>query len=118
MNKKDAYDLGLIYSIEEERDKKDAIIEILKTIYDPEISINIYDLGLIYSIEIEEDKKVKIDMTLTSANCPFAQTLPVEVRDKVLSVDGIEEAFVEMVWDPIWGPDQMSEAAKLELNLL
>ena len=118
MNKKDAYDLGLIYSIEAEADKKDAIIEILKTIYDPEISINIYDLGLIYSIEIEEDKKVKIDMTLTSANCPFAHTLPVEVRDKVLSIDGIEEAFVEMVWDPIWGPDHMSEAAKLELNLL
>ena len=98
--------------------KKDEIIEILKTIYDPEISVNIYDLGLIYSIETEEDKKVKIDMTLTSANCPFAQSLPVEVRDKVLSINGIEEASVEIVWDPLWGIEQMSESAKLELNLL
>ena len=97
--------------------KKDEIIEILKTIYDPEISINIYDLGLIYSIEIEEDKKVKIDMTLTSANCPFAQSLPVEVRHKILSIEGIEEAFVEIVWDPTWSAEQMSETAKLELNI-
>ena len=98
--------------------KKDEIIETLRTIYDPEISVNIYDLGLIYSIEVEENKKVKINMTLTSANCPFAQEIPVEVQDKVLLIDGIEEASVEIVWDPLWGTDQMSEAAKLELNLL
>ena len=97
--------------------KKDEIVETLKTIYDPEISVNIYDLGLIYSIEVEEDKKVKIDMTLTSANCPFAQEIPVEVRDKVLLIDGIEETSVEIVWDPVWSMDQMSEVAKLELNL-
>ena len=98
--------------------KKDEIIETLKTIFDPEISVNVYDLGLIYSIEIEESKNVKIDMTLTSANCPFAQSIPVEVRDKVLLVDGIEEVSVEIVWVPRWGPDQMSELAKIELNLL
>jgi len=97
--------------------KKDEIVKILKTIYDPEISINIYDLGLIYSIKIEENKKVKIDMTLTSANCPFAQSLPVEVRDKVLLIKGVEDVSIEMVWDPLWGPDQMSDVAKLELNL-
>ena len=97
--------------------KKDEIVKILKTIYDPEISINIYDLGLIYSIKIEENKKVKIDMTLTSANCPFAQSLPVEVRDKVLLLKGVEDVSIEMVWDPLWGPDQMSDVAKLELNL-
>ena len=97
--------------------KKDEIVETLKTIYDPEISVNIYDLGLIYSIEVEEDKKVKIDMTLTSANCPFAQEIPIEVRDKVLLIDGIEETSVEIVWDPVWSMDQMSEVAKLELNL-
>lgn len=97
--------------------KKDEIVETLKTIYDPEISVNIYDLGLIYSIEVEEDKKVKIDMTLTSANCPFAQEIPVEVRDKVLLIDGIEETSVEIVWDPVWSMEQMSEVAKLELNL-
>ena len=97
--------------------KKDEIVETLRTIYDPEISVNIYDLGLIYSIEVEEDKKVKIDMTLTSANCPFAQEIPVEVRDKVLLIDGIEETSVEIVWDPVWSMDQMSEVAKLELNL-
>ena len=97
--------------------KKDEIVEILKTIYDPEISVNIYDLGLIYSIKIEENKKVKIDMTLTSANCPFAQTIPVEVRDKVLLADGVKDVSVEIVWDPLWGPDQMSDIAKMELNL-
>jgi|TARA_R110000824_G_scaffold299479_1_gene487568 FeS assembly SUF system protein len=97
--------------------KKDEIVEILKTIYDPEISVNIYDLGLIYSIKIEENKKVKIDMTLTSANCPFAQTIPVEVRDKVLLADGVEDVSVKIVWDPLWGPDQMSDIAKMELNL-
>ena len=97
--------------------KKDEIVEILKTIYDPEISVNIYDLGLIYSIKIEENKKVKIDMTLTSANCPFAQTIPVEVRDKVLLADGVEDVSVKIGWDPLWGPDQMSDIAKMELNL-
>jgi FeS assembly SUF system protein len=98
--------------------KRYYVIEVLKTIYDPEISVNIYDLGLIYSIEIEDSKNVKIDMTLTSANCPFAQSIPVEVRDKVLLVDGIKEVSVEIVWVPLWGPDQMSEIAKIELNLL
>jgi FeS assembly SUF system protein len=98
--------------------KKDEVIETLKTIFDPEISVNVYDLGLIYSIEIEDSKSVKIDMTLTSANCPFAQSIPVEVRDKVLLINGIEEVSVEIVWTPLWGPDKMSEVAKLELNLL
>ena len=97
--------------------KKDEIIEALREVYDPEISVNIYDLGLIYRIDVEEGAKVKIAMTLTSANCPFAQIIPVEVRDRVLLVDGIEEVAVEIVWEPPWGVEQMSEAARLELNL-
>tara|TARA_R110000824_G_scaffold210334_1_gene396166 strand:+ start:471 stop:776 length:306 start_codon:yes stop_codon:yes gene_type:complete len=98
--------------------KESKIIETIRTIYDPEISVNIYDLGLIYSIQTDDSKKVNINMTLTSASCPFAQQIPAEVKEKVLQVNEIEDVSVNLVWDPIWGPDQMTEAAKLELGLL
>ena len=96
---------------------KEDIINAIRTIYDPEISVNIYDLGLIYSIQIEDSTKVNIDMTLTSAGCPFAQQIPVDVKEKVLQINEIEDVSVNLVWDPPWGTDQMSEVAKLELGL-
>jgi FeS assembly SUF system protein len=96
---------------------KEKIIENLKGIYDPEIPVNIYDLGLIYAINVDDDGNVKIDMTLTSPACPVAQTFPQTVQDSVLKVDGVSGVAVELVWDPPWDKDRMSEAAKLELNL-
>ena len=96
--------------------KKKVILEI-KKIYDPEIPVNIYELGLIYNIEIDEKNKVNIDMTLTSPNCPVAESLPNSVKDNVLKVDGVSDVDLNLVWDPPWDKDKMSEAAKLELNL-
>ena len=96
---------------------KEKIILEIKKIYDPEIPVNIYELGLIYNIEIDEKNKVNIDMTLTSPNCPVAESLPNSVKDKVLKVDGVSDVDLKLVWDPPWGKDRMSEAAKLELNL-
>ena len=97
--------------------KKEQIIEEIKKIYDPEIPINIYDLGLIYDIQIENDNFAKIKMTLTSPNCPVAETLPKEVKDGAMQVEGIENVDLKLVWDPPWSKDKMTEAAKLELNL-
>ena len=96
--------------------KKKVILEI-KKIYDPEIPVNIYELGLIYNIEIDEKNKVNIDMTLTSPNCPVAESLPNSVKDNVLKVDGVSGVDLNLVWDPPWDKNKMSEAAKLELNL-
>ena len=96
--------------------KKKVILEI-KKIYDPEIPVNIYELGLIYNIDIDEKNKVNIDMTLTSPNCPVAESLPNSVKENVLKVDGVSDVDLKLVWDPPWGKDRMSEAAKLELNL-
>jgi len=96
--------------------KKKVILEI-KKIYDPEIPVNIYELGLIYNIDIDEKNKVNIDMTLTSPNCPVAESLPNSVKDNVLKVDGVSDVDLKLVWDPPWDKDKMSEAAKLELNL-
>jgi len=96
---------------------KNQIEDVIKTIYDPEIPVDIYALGLIYDIRID-GKSVKILMTLTSPNCPAAQSLPAEVREKTLALPGVEEAGVEIVWDPPWGPEMMSEAAKLQLGYL
>ena len=96
---------------------KEKIILEIKKIYDPEIPVNIYELGLIYNIEIDEKNKVNIDMTLTSPNCPVAESLPNSVKDSVLKVDGVSDVDLKLVWDPPWGKDRMSEAAKLELNL-
>jgi len=92
------------------------VIEVLKTVYDPEIPVDIYELGLIYAIEIHEDATAHIKMTLTSPMCPVAEILPQEVEEKVRSVEGIEDVTMELVWDPPWNPDMMSEAAKLTLN--
>ena len=96
---------------------KDQIIAEIKKIYDPEIPVNIYELGLIYDINVDKDNNVKIDMTLTSPNCPVAESLPKEVKEGVMQVEGIEEVDLELVWDPPWTKDMMSDAAKLELNL-
>ena len=97
-------------------DLKDSIIQEIKKIYDPEIPVNIYELGLIYNITIE-DKKVDIEMTLTSPNCPVAESLPNMVKENILNVSGVEDVNLRLVWDPPWTKDKMSEAAKLELNL-
>ena len=96
--------------------KKKIILEI-KKIYDPEIPVNIYELGLIYNIGIDEKNKVNIDMTLTSPNCPVAESLPNSVKNNVLKINGVSEVDLKLVWDPPWDKNKMSEAAKLELNL-
>ena len=96
---------------------KEKIITEIKKIYDPEIPVNIYELGLIYKIEIKEEKKVNVDMTLTSPNCPVAESLPKMVKDNILKLDGVDDVDLKLVWDPPWTKDKMSEAAKLELNL-
>ena len=96
---------------------KEKIIEEIKKIYDPEIPVNIYDLGLIYDIKVEDKNTAKIKMTLTSPNCPVAESLPKEVKDGIMQVEGIENVDLKLVWDPPWNQTMMSEAAKLELNL-
>ena len=98
-------------------DLKEKVILEIKKIYDPEIPVNIYELGLIYNIEIDEKNKVNIDMTLTSPNCPVAESLPNMVKDNVEKLDGVSGVDLNLVWDPPWNKDKMSEAAKLELNL-
>ncbi len=94
------------------------IVKVLKTIYDPEIPVDIYELGLIYDVFVNEDNEVKILMTLTSPNCPVAETLPVEVEEKVKSLNVVKDAVVEITFDPPWSQDLMSEEAKLELGML
>ena len=97
---------------------QDQVIEVLKTIFDPEIPVDIYELGLIYEVKISAEGKVDIDMTLTSPNCPVAESLPKEVEDKVTEMEGVESAKVQIVFDPPWTQDMMSEAAKLECGFL
>lgn len=97
---------------------EDKIVDILKTIFDPEIPVDIYELGLIYEVRISKEGVVEIDMTLTSPNCPVAESLPKDVKDKVESVEGVSEAHVNIVFDPPWDKDMMSEEAKLELGFL
>ena len=94
------------------------IIEVLKTIYDPEIPVDVYELGLIYEVKIAEGGKVTIEMTLTSPNCPVAESLPQEIKDKILEIEGVEESTVNVVFEPPWDKDMMSEEAKLELGFL
>ena len=98
-------------------EKKEKIIQEVSKIYDPELPVNIYELGLIYDINVENEKFVKIKMTLTTPNCPVAESLPKEVKEAAMQVEGIQEVEVELVWDPPWNKDMMSEAAKLEMNL-
>ena len=103
---------------QEEIDRlSDGIIAGIKTVYDPEIPADIYELGLIYKIDIGDDGAVKIDMSLTSPNCPSAQELPIMVENAVASVPGVKEAKVEVVWDPPWDPSRMSDEARLVLNM-
>ena len=94
------------------------ILRVIKTIYDPEIPVDIYELGLIYDVFVNEDLEVKILMTLTTPNCPVAETLPLEVEEKVKSINEVKGAEVEITFDPPWSQDLMSEEAKLELGML
>jgi FeS assembly SUF system protein len=93
------------------------VVATLKTVYDPEIPVDIYELGLIYHIDVREDRTVEVRLTLTSPMCPVAGTLPPEVEAKVAQVEGVQDASVELVWDPPWSPAMMSEAARLELGM-
>tara|TARA_Y100001958_G_C21200405_1_gene527152 strand:+ start:919 stop:1221 length:303 start_codon:yes stop_codon:yes gene_type:complete len=96
---------------------KEKVINVIKKIYDPEIPVNIYDLGLIYKTEIDKNRKVLIEMTLTSPNCPVAESLPNSVKDNIMEIQEVTDVELKLVWDPPWTKDKMSEAAKLELNL-
>ena len=96
---------------------KEEVILALKTVFDPEIPVNIYDLGLIYDVKINEDNEVHIDMTLTSPGCPVAQTFPGTVENAVNQVEGVKDCTVELVWEPPWTQERMSEAARLELGI-
>ena len=96
---------------------KDKIIDAIKTVYDPEIPINIWEVGLVYEVQVDDAGNAHVLMTLTSPMCPVAESLPGEVEDKVAAVDGVESVAVEITWDPPWHPDMMSEAAKLELGM-
>jgi FeS assembly SUF system protein len=95
---------------------KSAVVDVLKTVYDPEIPVDIWELGLIYDLDVDEAGGVKIRMTLTSPMCPVAETLPPEVEAKARGVEGVSDVKLDLVWDPPWSPSMMSEAARLELN--
>ena len=99
-------------------DVKNSVIDALKSIYDPEIPVDIYELGLIYDVDISEDGDAVVTMTLTTPHCPVAESLPNEVELRVLSVPGIRDAEVKLVWDPPWDPSKMSDEARLELGML
>lgn len=94
------------------------VVEMLKTIYDPEIPVDVFELGLIYEVKIDAENNVAIDMTLTSPNCPVAESLPKEIEDKVASIDEVKSCKITIVFDPPWDKDMMSEEAKLELGFL
>mgnify|MGYP001407713948 FL=1 len=96
---------------------KDKIINEVKKIYDPEIPVNIYELGLIYDINVDNKNNVKVKMTLTSPNCPVAESLPKEVKDSIMKIKEVNKVDLDLVWDPPWDKSMMSESAKLELNL-
>jgi FeS assembly SUF system protein len=95
---------------------KDEIIEVLKTVYDPEIPVDVYELGLIYAIDIDNDANVQIMMTLTAPNCPVAESLPIEVKTKAATVEGVKSVDVKLVWEPPWNRQMMSDEAKLTLG--
>jgi FeS assembly SUF system protein len=96
---------------------REAIVHALKTVYDPEIPVDILELGLIYEVRVDEHGEARVEMTLTSPACPSAEQIPVEVREKIAGIHGIRQAQVEIVWEPSWTPEFMSEAAKLELGM-
>ncbi len=97
---------------------EEAVIEMLKTVYDPEIPVNIYDLGLIYKVDVLENGEVALDMTLTAPNCPAADFIMEDVRQKIESIDGVKNATINLIFEPEWNKDMMSEEAKLELGFL
>jgi FeS assembly SUF system protein len=111
MEKKEITDLS-------QRDVENQVIEVLKTIYDPEIPVNIYDLGLIYEVKVDDEFNIAIDMTLTSPNCPVAESLPAEVETKTGGLWCVKSSKVEIIWDPPWDKEMMSEEAKYELGFL
>jgi FeS assembly SUF system protein len=96
---------------------KQGVVDVLKTVYDPEIPVDIYELGLVYDVNVEESGAVAIRMTLTSPMCPVAESLPPEVEEKVRGVAGVKDVKIDLVWDPPWTPSLMSEAARLELGM-
>ncbi len=100
-----------------ENDIENGIVDALKTVFDPEIPVNIYELGLIYDIDLQPDGQVQVKMTLTSPGCPVAGSLPGEVKNKVEAVPGVTAADIELVWDPAWNPSMMTEAARLQLGM-
>ena len=97
-------------------DIRKKIVEVLKTVYDPEIPVDIYELGLVYTVDVDAGGKVEITMTLTSPACPVAESLPVEVEQKVNAIEGVSSVKVDVTWDPPWSPEKMSEAARLTLG--
>ncbi len=97
---------------------RERIIAVLKTVYDPEIPVDIYELGLIYGLEVNDDGEAHVTMTLTTPMCPVAETLPPEIEDKVRNVSGVTGVSLDLVWDPPWSIDMMSDAARLELNMM
>ena len=96
---------------------KQSVVDVLKTVYDPEIPVDIYELGLVYDVQVEESGSVAIRMTLTSPMCPVAESLPPEVEEKVRGVAGVTDVKIDLVWEPPWSPSLMSEAARLELGM-
>lgn len=97
---------------------RERVVEAMKTVYDPEIPVDVYELGMIYDVAVDERGQVVVTMTLTSPSCPVAGTLPLEVEEKVTRVTGVTQGKVDLVWDPPWTPELMSEAAKLELGMM
>jgi len=110
---------GVVSEAQRSREEiQNDVVDALKTVFDPEIPVNIYELGLIYNVDVREDRSVEIRLTLTSPMCPVAGSLPPEVEAKVAQVDGVTASTVDLVWDPPWEPSMMSEAAKLELGMM
>ena len=97
---------------------EERVIQVLKSVYDPEIPVNIYELGLIYELELSPEGCARVVMTLTSPNCPVAETLPAEVEQKIKAVEGVSEVKLDLTWEPPWGPDRMTEAARLQLGMV
>lgn len=108
----------MAFTEEQVQDLGNKIVEKLKTVYDPEIPVDIYELGLIYDVQVSTDGEVHILMTLTTPNCPVAETLPMEVEEKIKSIDGVSKAEVQITFEPSWEKDMMSEEAKFELGML
>jgi FeS assembly SUF system protein len=96
---------------------KEEVITMLRDVYDPEIPVNIYELGLVYDVQVDESDGIRVVMTLTSPMCPVAETLPVEIEAKAREIEGVRDVRIDLVWDPPWDPDMMSEAARLELGM-